>query len=95
MRVETDECCGRHAVCERDAVMQQPEIIYYDDEQLDVLIGRDPSTYSADEIDELRYVFDTMMDKDVQGWLRSLSMRDIALPQDLRDEALLIIADYD
>ena len=28
-----DECCGRHAVCERESLLtSKPEIVYYDDE---------------------------------------------------------------
>ena len=41
----------------------------------------------------LNDVFYTLREQDVAGWLRSLQLRDIALPDELRDEALLIVSE--
>ena len=39
-RSEDDGCCGEHLVCERETLLQtNAEIIYYDDEELDALVG--------------------------------------------------------
>ena len=89
---EREECCGMHLVCERESLLQSdPEIIYYDDEELDTFAGREPESYFPDEIELFSYILHTMLEADVPGWVRSLQLRNIQLPLPLRDEALLII----
>ena len=86
------ECCGQHLVCERDTLLQtNAQIDYYDDEELDTLAGIDPADYSETQHTMLREVFDTLQERDVAGWVRSLQLRNIALPQDIREEALMIV----
>ena len=86
------ECCGQHLVCERDTLLQSnARIDYYDDEELDALAGIDPTDYSEAQHTMLREVFDTLQERDVAGWVRSLQLRNIALPQDIREEALMIV----
>ena len=86
------ECCGQHLVCERDSLLQSNAAVeYYDDEELDALAGIDPTDYSETQHTMLREVFDTLQERDVAGWVRSLQLRNIALPQDIREEALLIV----
>ena len=53
---------------------------YYDDEELDKYIGTAPDAYTPEQEDEFRDVFYTMQDTDVAGWVRSLQLRGIALP---------------
>lgn len=92
--VPNGECCGQHAVCERDLLLnKKDEIIYYDDEELDDLSGISPDEYTEKQLHELEDVFYTLQEKDVAGWLRSLQLRNITLPDELRDEALLIISE--
>ena len=87
-----DGCCGEHLVCERETLLQtNAEIIYYDDEELDELAGIDPNDYSPEQHEALRAVFTTLQEKDVPGWCRSLQLRNILLPSDIREEALLIV----
>ena len=95
IRVPVDDaCCGRHLVCERESLLTtKPEIIYYDDEELDRLAGLSPADYSEEDINELNDVFSSLQSADVAGWLRSLQMRNIALPDELKDEALMIVAE--
>lgn len=95
IRVPVDDaCCGRHLVCERESLLTtKPEIIYYDDEELDRLAGLSPIDYSEEDINELNDVFSSLQSADVAGWLRSLQMRNIALPDELKDEALMIVAE--
>lgn len=79
-------------MCEQDTLLQATdEVIYYDDEELDVLADRDPSDYTEQEYEQIAYVFHTLMDSDIVGWCRSLQLRHIELPSDLRDEALIIV----
>ena len=95
IRVPVDDaCCGRHLVCERESLLTtKPEIIYYDDEELDRLAGISPADYSEEDINELSEVFSSLQSADVAGWLRSLQARSIALPDELKDEALMIVAE--
>lgn len=89
-----DECCGRHSVCERESLLtSKPDIVYYDDEELDRLIGVNPDEYEEKDLIDVREVFETLQDKDVAGWLRSLQLRNITIPQDILDEALMIVSE--
>lgn len=94
--VEADaECCGQHEVCERDSLLAavSRKIEYYDDEELDQYIGTSPDAYTPEQEDEFRDVFYTMHDTDVAGWVRSLQLRGIALPDNIKDEVFLIIGE--
>ena len=89
------ECCGQHEVCERDSLLAavSKQIEYYDDEELDKYIGTAPDAYTPEQEDEFRDVFYTMQDTDVAGWVRSLQLRGIALPDNIKDEVFLIIGE--
>ena len=85
------ECCGQHLVCEKETLLQTNAIPeYFDDEELDALAGIAPEDFTQRQHDDIRAVFDTLQEKDVPAWCRSLQLRNIALPQDIREEALLI-----
>ena len=85
-------CCGEHLVCERETLLQtNAEVVYYDDEELDALVGIAPDNYTQAQHDAIRAVFQTLQEGDVPGWCRSLQLRGIELPQDIREEALLIV----
>lgn len=86
------ECCGQHLVCERETLLQtNAKIEYYDDEELDSLANIDPQNYTHEQYQAIREVFDSLKEKDVPGWCRSIQLRNIQLPQDIREEALLIV----
>ena len=89
------ECCGQHEVCEKESLLAavSKKIEYYDDEELDRYIGTPPDGYTAAQEDEFRDVFYTMHKEDVAGWVRSLQLRGIALPENLKDEVFLIIGE--
>lgn len=87
-----DGCCGEHLVCERETLLQtNAEIIYYDDEELDALAGIDPEQYTPEQVAAIQHVFATLQERDVPGWCRSMQLRNIALPLDIREEALFIV----
>lgn len=90
-----DECCGMHITCERDSLLASvsPTIEYYDDEELDTFRDRTPASYTDDEIEQFRDVLLTMRPEDIAGWARSLQLRQIALPQPVRDELIMIVAE--
>lgn len=91
---ENSECCGAHALCERENLLNMDkEIEYYDDEELDALSGKSPKQFSDKEIEQLSEVFYSLQESDVAGWLRSLQMRQIELPLFLREEALMIVGE--
>lgn len=91
---ESSECCGQHEVCEKtNLINTNLKYEYYDDEELDALSGKNPEDYTDEEIGQLREVFETLKEYDVAGWLRSLQLRNIELPEDIKEEALLIVSD--
>lgn len=94
-QVEDMECCGQHEVCERDSLLAaiSKEIEYYNDEELDRYQGIPSSDYSNDAIDEFREVLYTMREDEVAGWIRSLQLRAVELPDALKDEVFLIIGE--
>lgn len=89
-----DGCCGEHLVCERETLLQtNAKVEYYDDEELDTLSGIPAEEYTQEQYQMIREVFDTLQAKDVPGWVRSLQLRNIQLPLDIREEALLIVVE--
>lgn len=86
-------CCGKHAVCEKqriaDAMNHRAQ--YFEDEELDRFSGRGSDSYSDDEIEEFRYVMYTMRQEEVLEWLESLKVRGIELPDELKDEACMMV----
>lgn len=91
----TDECCGQHETCERDSLLAavSKQIEYYDDEELDQFIGREGNMYTEEETEQFRDVLYTTKDDEVAGWIRSLQLRGIELPDNLKDEVFLIIGE--
>lgn len=86
-------CCGLHEVCEKTGLLRAaataPE--YYDDEYLDAFRGRPADSYTDGEVEQFEYVMTTMQPAEVAGWLRSLQLRHVELPADLRDAATLLV----
>lgn len=89
------ECCGQHEVCERDSLLAavSKKVEYYDDEELDQFIGREGDEYTEEETDLFRDVLYTMQEVEVAGWVRSLQLRSVELPNALKDEVFLIIGE--
>lgn len=90
-----EECCGQHETCERDSLLAavSKEIEYYDDEELDRFRGLEGDEYEEDAVDEFREVLYTLQSEEVAGWLRSLQLRGVNLPDALKDEAFLIVGE--
>lgn len=88
-----DECCGQHATCERDSLLAavSKDIIYYDDEELDEYKGRQSDEYTGEEAEDFATVFYELKEVEVAGWVRSLQLRNIELPDQLKDEVLLVV----
>lgn len=89
---EGSECCGLHLVCEKDSLSPvSGEVEYYDDEELDRFIGRSGNDYSPEEVEEFRDVLMTLRPEDVAGWARSITVRGLELPAEIRDELLMLV----
>lgn len=90
-----EECCGMHITCEKDSLLAavSQEIEYYDDEELDAYRGRPADAYTDGEIEQFRDVLLTLLPADIAGWARSLQLRGINLPEAVRDELLMIVAE--
>lgn len=87
-------CCGRHTDCEKSlSPMPGEEIVYYDDEELDRFAGTPADGYSPEAVEEFREVLMTLRPEDAAGWVRSLQLRNLAIPEDLRDELILIVSE--
>jgi hypothetical protein len=89
------ECCGAHEVCEKDSLLAalSKQIEYYNDEELDRFRGREGDEYTPEEADEFRDVLYTMRSDEVAGWVRSLQLRMVNLPDAVKDEVFLIVGE--
>ena len=89
------ECCGQHEVCEKESLLAaiSRQVEYYEDEELDRFRGRKSDEYTEDEIEEFRNILYTMRDDEVAGWGRSLQLRQVELPDEVKDELFLIIGE--
>lgn len=92
---DSGECCGMHMTCEKDsllaAVSEKPE--YYEDEELDRFAGKGADAYAPEDIEEFRDVLLTLRPDEIAPWARSLQLRGITLPAEVREELLMIVAE--
>lgn len=88
-------CCGQHEVCEKDSLLAavSRDIEYYDDEELDRFAGRESCDYSDAEVEEFDEVFTTLRSEEVAGWVRSLQLRGINLPDAIKDDVILVVGE--
>ncbi len=88
------ECCGQHEICERDSLLAavSKQIEYYDDEDLDRFAGREADDYTDEEVEEFSEVLYTMQPEEVAGWNRSLILRGINLPNQIKDEVISFLS---
>ena len=89
------ECCGQHEVCEKESMLAalSKKIEYYNDEELDRFRGRPSDAFNDDETDEFREVLYTMRSDEVAGWVRSLQLRGVEVPDGVKDEVLMIVGE--
>jgi hypothetical protein len=87
-REASEGCCGKHKICRKDPVLkkEQDSVEYFDDEELDVFKNRSSDSYNEEEIALFAEIFHTLWETDISGWICSLQLRGIELPQPLRDE---------
>ncbi|MBO6287663.1 MAG: hypothetical protein J6M94_03635 [Prevotella sp.] len=86
-------CNGDDPKCEQLCMMEAAtrEIEYFDDEELDRYKGRQGNQYTDDEAEEFRNVMLTMQQNEVSAWSRSLTLRGIEVPYQVKDELLMLM----
>ena len=85
---ENGVCCGKHSNCEKgyDTVN-----LYFDDEELDRFKGVAQEDYTDSDVEEFRHILYTMKKEEVDTWAHCLQTRGIEIPQEIKDEILLIL----
>ena len=80
-------CSGENDQCEQECMLEvaTKEIEYYDDEELDRFRGRLSDSYTDEEAEEFAEVMLTMRPEEVKGWSRSLILRGINMPNQIKD----------
>lgn len=94
-QIEDMECCGQHQTCEKESLLAavSKQIEYYDDEELDRYRGVASEEYTPEQAEQFRDILYTMKEEEVAGWVRSLQLRQVELPDELKDEVFLIIGE--
>lgn len=91
---EDEECCGMHAVCEKQLLSPvSPDYEYFDDEELDTFRGREADSYTPEETEAFRDVLLTLRPDEVPEWSKSIQLRGITLPTEVRDELIMIVSE--
>lgn len=86
-------CNGDNAKCEQTCMMEAAtkEVEYFDDEELDRFRERPSAAYRDEEAEEFREVLYTMRPEEVRAWTRSLTLRGISLPDQVKDEVFVLL----
>ena len=85
---EDGECCGRHSNCSKG---HDTGNLYFEDEELDRFKGTKQEDYTEADIEEFRHVLYTMKTDEVDTWAHCLQTRGIEIPQEIKDEILLML----
>lgn len=92
---DCSSCSGDSAKCAHECMMEAAvnPVEYYDDEELDAFAGRRSDDYTDDEAEQFREVMLTMNPREVAPWSRSLTLRGINPPDQIKDEMVMMIED--
>ena len=90
---DCSSCDGTDDKCEQVCMMEAAtrEIEYYDDEELDRFRGRQSNQYTDEEAEEFANILYTMQPQEAKGWNRSLVLREINVPNQIKDELITMI----
>ncbi len=89
------DCCGAHEICESESLLAiKEEFEYFNDEELDEYKGLMAEDYTDIQIEEFRDVLYTLQVDEVAVWLKSLQLRGINPPEIIREEALMVVAEF-
>ncbi len=86
-------CDGTNSKCEQECMMEAAvkPIEYFDDEELDVFKGRSSDKYTDEEVEMFAEVLYTMRPDEVVSWNRSLILRGINVPDQIKDELVMMM----
>lgn len=86
-------CSDDNPQCEQVCMMEAAtkEIEYFDDEELDAFKGRPSDSYTDEEVEQFSEVLYTMRPTEAKAWNRSLNLRGVAVPDQLKDELFLMM----
>lgn len=95
VRQRPEGCCGQHEICEKESLLAavSRDVEYYEDEELDRHKGTASGAYTDEQADEFREVLYTMHSDEVAGWVRSLQLRGVELPDQVKDEVIMIVGE--
>lgn len=81
-------CNGSDERCEQECLLEAAtkDIVYFNDEELDRYARRRSDSYTEAEVAEFAEVLYTLRPDEIKAWGRSLTLRSIALPDELKDE---------
>ena len=87
-------CNGVDEMCEQVCMMEAAtkDIEYFDDEELDRFKGKPSDQFTDEEANEFAEVLYSMKQEEVKDWNRSLMLRGIHLPNQLKDEVIMLIS---
>lgn len=86
-------CDGTDSKCEQECMMEAAtkEVEYFDDEELDRFVRRASDDYTDEEAEEFREILYSMKTEEVKDWNRSLILREINVPDQIKDELVLLL----
>lgn len=88
-----DTCNGDDRRCEQECMLEAAtkQVEYFDDEDLDRFAGKPSDSYSEEEVEEFREVLYTMQREEAKAWNRSLILRQVNVPDQLKDELIMMM----
>ena len=89
-----DTCDGNDTRCEQVCMMEASvkPIDYFEDEELDSFAGRRSDSYTDEEAEQFEEVLTTLRPEEVAAWNRSLILRGINVPDQIKDELLMLLS---
>ena len=88
-----DTCDGTDTRCKQVCMMEASvkPIEYFEDEELDSFAGRRSDGYTDEEAEQFEEVLTTLRPEEVAAWNRSLILRGISVPDQIKDELLMLL----
>ncbi len=88
-------CSVSSTKCEQECMLEAAvkEIEYFDDEELDSYRGRESNSYTPEEAEEFLKVMETLRPTELKAWVRSLNLRGVNMPDEVKDEYIMLIGE--
>ncbi len=81
-------CTPDNKMCEQECMLKAATepIEYFDDEELDAYKGKASDSYNEEETAQFAEILETLRPEEVKAWNRSLILREINMPDGIKDE---------